>query len=1036
MDRPEIQAETTLINFMVTEDGLEDQLLAKVVLLERADLAAAKDELIQQQNNFKIKLTELEDGILEQLANAEGDVTENIALIENLEDSKATSIEVAEKMEIAKVTAVQIENASEMYRPAANRGSLMFFLLSDLFKVHTFHFYSLGSFSIVYERAVVGRLAPGDTWKEENAKGTVIPKKHLAKLKAAAEAAAEDAEEEPKDPKAEAAKFKDRLDYLIESITYESFNYSRRGLFEKHKLIVATMLVLRVMARKGDAPPEQIEYLISGKRIPNPPPMTAKVQDCLTEVQWGGVCALKEVEVFKSLHEDMELYVDAWKEWIETPDPEDQELPGEWQKKLAPTHTTPDTKVAGTISFAKLLLIRALRQDRMTAALGKFISEYLGTRFMVQPVFDMEDTYMDSSCQTPLFFVLFPGVDPGDAIEALGRKFGFTEEKGNYVSISMGQGQEKNGENVLDRFTREGGWAFLQNVHLMQGWLPMLERKLEIAQEIAHEDFRCFVTAEPPGLPTQMLIPEGIMQASIKVANEPPTDVKSLFRSAYSLFNQEMLDASTHPIEHKPMLFTLAFFHSIVLGRRKFGKQGFSRSYEWNNGDLKVCGAILHNYLENNEDTPWADVRYLFGEVMYGGHITDPWDRRITSTYLLIMINPDLVNEKTDYVMAPGIKPLLEGNYEDYRNYVEEASPPETPLQFGMHPNAEISLLNSLCENLFEVIMSMGGGAGGGGGGMTKEEKVSEVQVAILESLRDDFVMLEIRNRIKDKGAPYVVFVLGELERMNKILSAMRSQLNELALGLSGALNISDSMDALITSIFINAVPPNWLKTCGQIGPTGTYNRKNLSSWYADLTLRWAQLEVWSGPEKPVENLPPSVWIAGCFNPMGFVTATLQVTARAKKLSLDQMRVHIECTDTYCALGPVNPEVVEGQPDDGAHIHGFFMENSRWDGEAPGGKDEYEESGQVTPHEICSTRGSVVDSKPKELYPLMPMLHLTGRTVVDAVPEDREFKGRFICPFYTTTIRGPTFVFAGPLRTNIDPKRWIICGSALVMQPD
>merc|ERR1719482_2685567 len=133
---PEIQAETTLINFMVTEDGLEDQLLAKVVQLERPDLAKQKDDLIQQQNNFKIKLTDLEDGILEQLANAEGDVTENIALIENLEDSKATSIEVAEKMEIAKETEKIIEAASEQYRPAANRGSLMFFLLSDLFKVH------------------------------------------------------------------------------------------------------------------------------------------------------------------------------------------------------------------------------------------------------------------------------------------------------------------------------------------------------------------------------------------------------------------------------------------------------------------------------------------------------------------------------------------------------------------------------------------------------------------------------------------------------------------------------------------------------------------------------------------------------------------------------------------------------------------------------------------------------------------------------------------------------------------------------------
>merc|ERR1719482_1006958 len=105
---PEIQAETTLVNFMVTEDGLEDQLLAKVVELERPDLAQQKDDLIAQQNNFKIKLTELEDGILEQLANAEGDVTEN--------------------MVIAKQTEVLILEASEQYRPVGNRGALMFFL--------------------------------------------------------------------------------------------------------------------------------------------------------------------------------------------------------------------------------------------------------------------------------------------------------------------------------------------------------------------------------------------------------------------------------------------------------------------------------------------------------------------------------------------------------------------------------------------------------------------------------------------------------------------------------------------------------------------------------------------------------------------------------------------------------------------------------------------------------------------------------------------------------------------------------------------
>ena len=210
----------------------------------------------------------------------------------------------------------------------------------------------------------------------------------------------------------------------------------------------------------------------------------------------------------------------------------------------------------------------------------------------------------------------------------------------------------------------------------------------------------------------------------------------------------------------------------------------------------------------------------------------------------------------------------------------------------------------------------------------------------------------------------------------------------------------------------------------------GTYNRKSLSSWYEDLKLRWLQLEVWSSPDKPVETLPPSVWIAGCFNPMGFVTATLQVTARAQKLSLDQMRVHIEVSDV------MDTATVEGQPESGANIHGFYMENSRWDCEAPGTKDQLEIDGVVPVDEVASAAGSVVDSRPKELYPYMPMLLLTGRTVENSVPADSLTNGRFVCPFYTTTIRGPTFVFAGPLRTNVDPKKWIIQGSALVMQPD
>ena len=40
---------------------------------------------------------------------------------------------------------------------------------------------------------------------------------------------------------------------------------------------------------------------------------------------------------------------------------------------------------------------------------------------------------------------------------------------------------------------------------------------------------------------------------------------------------------------------------------------------------------------------PWTDLRYLFGEIMYGGHITDDWDRRLCRTYLEEYMSPEQV---------------------------------------------------------------------------------------------------------------------------------------------------------------------------------------------------------------------------------------------------------------------------------------------------------------------------------------------------------------------------------------------------------
>lgn len=41
---------------------------------------------------------------------------------------------------------------------------------------------------------------------------------------------------------------------------------------------------------------------------------------------------------------------------------------------------------------------------------------------------------------------------------------------------------------------------------------------------------------------------------------------------------------------------------------------------------------------------PWKDLCYLFGEIMYGGHINDDWDRRLCQTYLQEFMHPKMVS--------------------------------------------------------------------------------------------------------------------------------------------------------------------------------------------------------------------------------------------------------------------------------------------------------------------------------------------------------------------------------------------------------
>lgn len=135
---------------------------------------------------------------------------------------------------------------------------------------------------------------------------------------------------------------------------------------------------------------------------------------------------------------------------------------------------------------------------------------------------------------------------------------------------------------------------------------------------------------------------------------------------------------------------------------------------------------MLFNYLMKYEIVPWDDLKYIFGEIMYGGHITDNWDRRTNATYLKVLIRPELLlpNFNLLYNLFKNPDPV-KNDYKSYKLYIEEKLPAEVPQMFGMHPNAEIGYLTLGCLDLCDTILDVQGGSGGGGG--SKDDMVVSV---------------------------------------------------------------------------------------------------------------------------------------------------------------------------------------------------------------------------------------------------------------------------------------------------------------------
>jgi len=910
---PEVFVKVTVINFTVTPKGLEDQLLVAVCGLERPDLEEKNDRLVVSIADDKAEMAKLEATILRMLAESKGNILDDQELIDTLAQSKEISTAVGQRVAEAEETVATINEVREKYRTVAKRGSILYFVIADLALIDPMYQYSLQYFIALYQKRV-----------SESEKSDDLPT---------------------------------RLDILLDDILKSVYVNICQGLFEAHKVLFSFLMNVQMYRAENKINTDEWLFFVRGpspgavEMAENPDEKKMLISDYVWETLNKGMSCYTDIT--KDLLDDAKR--PDWMKWIDsfTPDkPAGAEMPHGWHEKLSP--------------FQRLIVMKTFRPDKVTAGVKAFVAKELGPFFVRAPPFNLNNVYNSSTCKTPIVFVLSSGADPMSYLMKLAEEKGImAEDKFRY--ISLGQGQGPVAEELMENAKENGGWVCLQNCHLAASWMPTLERILEVsADQDCHENYRLWLTS----MPTQKF-PVAILQSSIKVTNEPPRGLSANLERTFLDLEEAEYEGCKQPLAFKKLLYGLAFFHAVILERRKYGPVGWNIAYQWMTSDLEVSKRQLKMYLDEQDHVPFETLREIVGEVNYAGRVTDAIDQRVIRAMLSIYFSPDILKDEfrftdTDTWFAPPVGPLA-----DTVKFVTNL-PDASPEAFGLHDNADITYYIQESKFVLDALVSIQPKSGGGGGGKSVDEQAAELAKMFeeqLPGLLDKGVANEETFKgVTDEGSLNTlgVFFEQEVNRMNKLISVIGKSLKDLQLSIQGLVVMSSELEEMFRCFLFNQVPPQWVKAAYP-------SLKPLASWFEDFKARVNEFRKW------LENgQPASFWLSGFFFPQGFMTAVLQKHARKTRIPIDTLRFQ----SSVLKEGPEDAK----EPEVGVKFYGLFLQGAGWN------------------HENCALQESI----PKELFVEMPIIMLTPCKLTDP-----DLENVYSCPVYKESTRAGTLSTTG-----------------------
>ena len=217
---PEISARCAIIDFTVTMKGLEDQLLGRVIKMEKTDLENERIKLCEDVIENKALMKTLEDNLLLKLNSTKGSLVDDEELLDVLQDTKTTANDVAKKLQNATETGKKINAAREEFRAVATRGSILYFLIVELSNVNVMYQTSLKQFLVLFDISVT------------KSKPTHVIEKRLAII----------------------------LDFLTKLV----WKYTNRGLYEKHKFLFTLLVALKIDMNSGHVSFTEFNLLLKG----------------------------------------------------------------------------------------------------------------------------------------------------------------------------------------------------------------------------------------------------------------------------------------------------------------------------------------------------------------------------------------------------------------------------------------------------------------------------------------------------------------------------------------------------------------------------------------------------------------------------------------------------------------------------------------------------------------------------------------------------------------------------------------------------